>query len=411
MSVEPSALAAVVARLAHPEINLAAYGSVSFAILSIIMAPVLTLLSLSTSLSRDWQSYLVGRRLMNLMGIGATLVHVLVAFTPLYDLLVKHVIGAPAEIIEPARISLMVGIPWIYAVAVRRFHQGVLIRFDHASAITRGTFWRFVGDALVLAVGYLTAALPGAVLATLMMLAGVWVDAVYVYRRVQPVLKYQVRTSPPLEPSVNMRQMVMLYLPLAVTPLLQSLVRPIGSAALSRLPEPITALAVWPVLNAFSWLLVTPGTAFNEVVNALVDKPGAKRTLTRFMWILILGETAFMILLAATPLSYAWFARVTGLEPSSAQVASSVFWLLIPLGVLVPLNAWFSGAILNSRKTRAITESMLLYLIVFALGLFFGISFIHFNGLAIVTGVSLLASISQTTWLGFRSREARRRLP
>jgi hypothetical protein len=410
MSAEPSALAAVVARLAHPEINLAAYGSVSFAMVSIILSPVLTLLSLSTSLSRDWQSYQVGRRLMNLMGIGTTLVHILVAYTPLYDLLVKYVIGAPPEIIEPARISLMVGVPWAYAVAMRRFHQGVLIRFNHASTITRGTFWRFVADALVLIVGYLTAALPGAILATCMMLVGVWVDAIYVNRRVQPVLKYQVRTSPPVEPPVQMKQMALLYLPLAITPLLQTLVRPIGSAALSRLPDPITALAVWPVINAFSGLLVTPGTAFNEVVNAFVDQPDAKRTLTRFMWFLILGETAVMVLIAATSVSYAWFAQVSGLEPSSAQVASRVFWLLIPIGVLVPLNAWFSGVILHSRKTRSITESMVIYLFVFALGLVAGMTLVHIEGLTIVTGASLSASISQTAWLWFRSRAARRRL-
>ena len=231
MSAEPSALAAVVARMAHPEINLAAYGSVAFAVNGLIQAPLLSLLSLSTSLSRDWSSFQVGRRLMYYMGIGSTLVYLLVAFTPLYDLLVRYVIGAPPEIVEPARISLMVGVPWAFAVGYRRFHQGVLIRFNHAGIVTQGTFSRFLADALVLSVGYTTAAVPGAVLATLMMVAGVITDAMFVGWRVRPVLRNEVRNSPQPAKPTHLKEMFLVYLPLALTPLLNMMVRPIGSAA------------------------------------------------------------------------------------------------------------------------------------------------------------------------------------
>jgi hypothetical protein len=407
MSAEPSAMAAVVARMAHPDINLAAYGSVSFAINGLIQAPLLALLSLSTSLSRDWQSYQVGKRLMTFMGIGVTMLYVLVAFTPLFDVVVKYLIGAPAEIVEPARISLMVGIPWGFAVGYRRFHQGVLIRFNHSNVVTMGTFTRFVADSLVLTAGYLTAAVPGAVLATLMMVAGVCTDALFVRHWVKPVLQAEVRTSPSTDRPVQMKEMIAIYIPLALTPLLNQLVRPLGSAALSRLPDPITALAIWPVISSFSGLLLTPAAALNETVNALIDRPGAQRSLVRFIIIVALIETAFMMLIAATPLSHIWFGNVSGLGSSSVDIASSAFWMLVPTGLLVPIGVWYTGAILNSRKTRAITEGMGVYLAGFVLTLAVGSALVKVNGLYIVTSASLVASIFQTAWLGLRSRRAR----
>ncbi len=405
MSAEPSALVAVVARMAHPEINLAAYGSVSFAINGLIQAPLLSLLSLSTSLSRDWQSFQVGKRLMTYMGIGVTLLYLLVAYTPLFDLIVKYLIGAPAEIIEPARISLMVGIPWSFAVGYRRFHQGVLIRFNHSGAVSMGTLTRFLADALVLVVGYSLAAVPGAVLATLMMVAGVITDALFVRWRVKPILENEVRGYPPNENPIRMKEMIAVYFPLAITPLLNQLVRPIGSAALSRLPDPITALAIWPVISSFLWLLLTPASALNETVNALIDRPGARAALVRFIAIVAVVETAVILLIVATPLARLWFGGVSGLDETSVQVASQAFWLLAPTGILAPMGAWFTGVILFTRKTRAITEGMLIYLGTFALTLVLGSALVKINGLFIVTAASLFSSISQTAWLGLRSRQ------
>ena len=51
MAVELPALSAVVARLANPEINLAAYGGIVFPVSLIIESPIIMLLSASTALS------------------------------------------------------------------------------------------------------------------------------------------------------------------------------------------------------------------------------------------------------------------------------------------------------------------------------------------------------------------------
>ncbi len=90
-------------------------------------------------------------------------------------------------------------------------------------------------------------------------------------------------------------------------------------------------------------------------------------------------------------------------------MASNAFWLLVPLGIPAP-RAWFTGVILNTRKTRPITEGMLVYLGTFTLVLAAGSEFLKTNGLYLVTAASLSASTFQTGWLWLRSRQARKNL-
>jgi hypothetical protein len=409
MSAEPAALAAVVARLPNPQIHLAAYGSVAFPLIGILQAPILTLLSLSTAMSKDWDSFQKGRKVMFALGGGLTILYALIAFTPLFDLIVVRLIGAPAEVVEPARLGMYVGLPWAFAVAYRRFHQGVMIRFEYSRAVTVGTLLRFTADAAVLALALTLRSIPGTAAATGMMVVGVITEAVYVGIRVRPILR-QLKPLPSIVDKVLLRDMITFFIPLAIMPLLQQLVRPIGSAAISRLPDPLISLDVWPVITSLSFLVVTPGSAYNEVVIAMLDRPRARRSIERFLYILMGSQFVVMLLLALTPLSYIWFERVSGLEPGLAHLASRAFLLLIPSSLISPLNSWFTGAILHARRSRAVTEGMVIYLTVYILGLFVGGTMVAVNGVFIAVGASVLASIFQTSWLAFRARPAIREL-
>jgi hypothetical protein len=111
MAVESPAVSAIVARLAEPQINLAAFGGLVWPLALIIESPILMLLSASTALSKDWDLYLRLRRFTMRAGAVLTALHVLIIFTPPYYTVAVKLIGAPAEIVEPARLGLMVMIP------------------------------------------------------------------------------------------------------------------------------------------------------------------------------------------------------------------------------------------------------------------------------------------------------------
>src|SRR5512141_323479 len=99
MGLELPAVSAVMARLPHATVSLAAYGGVVFPLALLIESPIIMLLSASTALSRDQASYRLLRRCMLAMAGALTVLHALVAFTPLFEMVVRHLLGAPSEIL------------------------------------------------------------------------------------------------------------------------------------------------------------------------------------------------------------------------------------------------------------------------------------------------------------------------
>jgi hypothetical protein len=94
----------------------------------LIEAPIIMLLAASTALARDRDAYRFLNRTMHRMGMTLTVLHVLLAVTPLYDLVVGTIMHTPQEVRGPARIGLLLMTPWTYSIAYRRLQQGVLIR-------------------------------------------------------------------------------------------------------------------------------------------------------------------------------------------------------------------------------------------------------------------------------------------
>jgi len=410
MGTELPAVSAVVARLPNPEINLAAYGGIVFPLSLIIEAPIIMLLAASTALSKDWASYSKLRTFMLAAGASLTALHILLAFTPLYYWLVEGVIGAPEEIVEPARIGLMIMTPWTWSIAFRRFNQGVLIRFGHSKAIGLGTVVRLGTNLVVLTIGYLSQSLPGIVVATSAVATGVVCEAIYIGLVVRPVLDNEVKPAPVVFPALSWKDFWDFYIPLAMTSLIFLLSNPIGSSALSRMPDSLPSLAVWPVVTGLIFMLRSLGIAYNEVVVALLEKPNASQVLLRFMWALGGITTLALFVLAATPLANFWFEKVSALSPELSELARKGIWIALPMPLLAALQSWYQGVILYGRQTRGITESVVVYLVTSALILAAGVLLGKTTGLYFGLLALTASMITQTIWLWYRSREVRFRL-
>jgi hypothetical protein len=404
MGAELPALSAIVARLPNPEINLAAYGGVVFPLSLIIESPIIMLLAASTALSRDLDSYHKLRRFMMTAGAGLTALHILVAFTPLYYFVVEKLIGAPAEIVEPARAGLMIMTPWTWSIAYRRFNQGVLIRFDHSKAIGVGTMIRLGADLAVLLAGYVLGNIPGIIVATSAVAAGVVCEAIYIGIVVQPVIKSQVETAQAEKVPLTLRAFLDFYIPLAMTSLLTLLVQPIGSAALSRMPQALSSLAVWPVVSGLIFMLRSMGVAYNEVVVALLDEPRSAKNLRRFAVLLATGTTALLLAITATPLSEIWFGRISGLSPGLASLAIAGMWISLPMPGLSVFQSWYQGVILHGRRTRGISEAVLVFLVTCSAILWAGVTWGRVTGLYVGLAAFVIATFTQTIWLWVRSR-------
>jgi hypothetical protein len=408
MAAELPALSAVVARLPNPSINLAAYGGVVFPLALIIESPILMLLSASTALSKDWASYRKIWRFMMVTSAVMTGLHLLMVFTPLYYVVVRGILGVPEAIVEPARIGLMIMTPWTWSIAYRRYHQGVLIRFGHSKVVGAGTAMRLSANGLVLLIGYSLGTVSGIVVATSAVIAGVISEAVFVGLAVRPVLRDDVKPAPAVVPALVWRAFFAFYIPLALTSLISLVAQPIGSAGLSRMPDPIASLAVWPVVTGLLFLIRSLGFALNEVVVALLDRRGMMSSLRLFTGILAASLTAFLLLFVITPLSEVWFGSISALPPHLAELARTGLWLTLPIPAMTALQSWYQGSIVNSRRTSGITEAVVIYLVVNITLLWAGVIWGQMIGLYVGLAAFTISTGAQTSWLWWRSRPALR---
>ena len=408
MGIELPLVSAVMARLADPDVHLAAYGGVVFPVALIVEAPIIMLLAASTALGKDHRSYRFMHRFMMVAGGLLTVVHAALAFTPAFDLVLLPLLDPPAEVIEPARIGLMIMLPWTWTIAYRRFHQGLLIRFGHSGAVGIGTAVRLATVSSLAFAGLAVGSLPGVVVATTAIAAGVSAEALYTGLRSRGVVRGPLREAEPLDPPLDRRGFTGFYVPLALTSLLLLVVQPIGAAAIGRMPSALASLAAWPVVNGLVFLFRSMGYAYNEVVVALMDQPGAERALRRFTLLLAAGSLLATVTIAATPLATLWFGSVSGLRPELVELARNAFWLGLLWAPLDVFRNYLQGRLVHARRTRGISESVAVFLGVSSALLALGVWAQPSEGLVVAMAAFVVGTVAQLGWLAWRLRGAQR---
>jgi hypothetical protein len=407
MGLELPVVSAVMARLPLPEVSLAAYGGVVFPTALIIESPIIMLLAASTALVSDIHAYRLVRRFMFVTAGALVALHALVAFTPLFDVVAGQWLAVPPETREPARLGLRLMLPWVIAIALRRTEQGVLIRSGRPHAVTIGTAVRLVSESAVLAAGLVHGKLPGIVVGTCAVSCGVMSEAIYASFAVRPALR-ELRAAPPAAVPLTMRAFLRFYWPLMVTPLINFLSMPLGAAAMSRMPLPLESLATWPVLSGASFTMRSVGFAYNEVVVSQLDRWRPVPALRRFTVLLSIGSSAVLLAVAATPLGLAWFARGSALPAALLPLAVGGLWWLTLVPATSAWQSYWQGALVHGRRTRGVTESVIILLVVTAAVLGAGVAWQGTPGIYIASAGMLLGNAAQSAWLGVRAQGALR---
>lgn len=403
MTVEIPVLTAVIARAPEPKINLAAWG-IAFVMTLILGSPAIMLLATSTTFSKDWASYVTLRRYMVVALALFTVIHALLAFTPLFDLIVVGLIGAPADIVEPARLGVMIMLPWSAGVGYRRFNYGVLIRFGQARAITVGVLFRLGSDVILLSLFYLVGGFSGLVMATTTFTLGIIAEGIYSRVRVHSILQGPLKQATPVKETLTLALFLSFFVPLALTSILQTVAQPIVSAGLSRMPNPLESLAVWPVVYGLLIIFTSAGMSYTEVVVVLLDEPHALSKLRRFTTLMGSLTIGLLLIMSATPLAELWFRYVAAIPDNLVQMAIWGLWILLPLPGLRVLESWYQGILINGKQTRGITESVLIFL--GSSGLFLGAGVLWGGATGLYVGLfaMVFGDLMRTAWLWYRTR-------
>lgn len=409
MAVEQPLIAAVVARMPEPEINLAAHGVV-FSVALIIESPIIMLLAAGTALSRGGLSY---RRLLcfsHLLIAGLTALHLLIAVTPLYDLILLRLIGVPEEVAVLGRGAFLVITPWSGSVGYRRLWQGVLIRHHRTGVVPITIAVRLAVTAGLLILGYRLNRFPGVFVGAAALSSGVIAAAAAAYLFARPVVKNQLRERGREVNPLSWRELIRFYVPLALTSLILLAARPVLTVALSRLPEALDSLAVWPVLLGVSFLGRSIAMSYQEAAIALLKDRRTLYMLQSFARVLGLIMFVLFSIFAATPLAQIWFRRIVGLSLKLTQMARLPMLVLALLPVIGALISWQRGILISSRRTPAITRSVVVNLAVLGAVLVVLGYTVRLPGVLIAAVAYIGSVLAEWLYLRLAGAKARRRL-
>ncbi|TYO99027.1 Na+-driven multidrug efflux pump [Geothermobacter ehrlichii] len=354
MAVEGPLLAALIARMADPVTNLAAFG-VAYAFALVAEAPVIMLMSAATALCRDAESYRRLRIFTLLLSGGVTLLLVLLLVPQVFTLVIERWVGLPCQIAGPTRQALFWLLPWPGAIGLRRFYQGVLIADGRTRRVTVGTLAR-VG--LMALSGFLLAGtemLSGAAAGGLALSAGVVAEMLVALRLTRPSVRRLLRLAGEAE-TPDFRAILRFYLPLAMTPLIGLSIQPVVTFFLGRGQNAIESLAVLPVLYGLTFIFRALGLSYQEAAIALVGrKMEHRREAGRFALALGGACVGLLGLIALTPLADLWLRGVSGLAPELARFARWPLGLMVLLPGLTVWITWQRSLLVLAKRTTPVS--------------------------------------------------------
>ena len=400
MSVEGPFLAAIIARLDAPEVNLAAF-AVAFAFAIVIESPVMMLLSASTALVEDRESYLALRRFAYGLGGLLTLVQLLILMPPVFGLLVAG-LSLPDEVARLAHGGLALMLPWTAAIAYRRFRQGLLIRDGLTRRVAYGTIVRLASMSMAAFAAYQLSTLPGVYIAALSLSVGVVLEAVASRAMTAgPLARVLERHREPSRlDSLRVPALLRFYTPLALASLLALASQPTVTFFMGQSRFALESLAVLPVIHGLTFFFRSLGLSYLEVVIALLGRDREHyRRIRNFAVALGIGASAGLGLIAFTPLAAGWYGTVSGLSDELTLFALAPTRILVLLPAFSVLLAFQRGLLVHAGRNAPATWATLIELTGIATALAVGIHWFDFVG-AVAAAVALIsARIVSTMWL------------
>jgi len=188
------------------------------------------------------------------------------------------------------------------------------------------------------------------------------------------------------------------------------MIQPIGSAAMSRMPRALASLAAWPIIHGLIFMMRSFGIAYNEVVVALLEEPGAFAQLRRFAGLLALITTLALLLLLVTPLADLWLRDVMALPAHLLNLGRSALWIALLMPAINVFQSWYQGMMVYSEDTHSVSASVGLYLLIISAVLGGGVVLQQLPGLTVTFIAFEIAGVIQVAWMWRRTRAIRREL-
>ncbi|HUW10527.1 MAG TPA: hypothetical protein VM537_12420 [Anaerolineae bacterium] len=212
----------------------------------------------------------------------------------------------------------------------------------------------------------------------------------------QPVPAFQPASPPP-----SLRQMFMLWSPIAASIAMMVMEPSIINIALGRAADAEVALAAYGVAYGLAILIESPIIMLLDASVARSTNRGAFALVKRFTLALALAVTALGLLVSLTPL---YTIVVEQLMRIPADIAAQTRPTLQILSLWPLPIAWrrsHQGVLIRAQKTGIITAATMLRLLILTVVLFGGLRVLPAKG-AVVAGIAMVISVTAeaalTTW-------------
>lgn len=355
MSVEGPYLSALIARLAKPEYNLAAYG-IAFSLALIVEAPVIMMMSASIALVKDYQSFLQLRKFN--YWLIAILSAVIIGFItpPVFYFITEDLISLPKEVSHLTHLAVIILIPWPAAIGFRRFYQGILIRNNLTRLVAYGTMIRLATMTLTAFILYKFTNVPGVVVGASALSTAVVCEAIASKLMTKKII-HKLKTD--FVEDINtltLKEIINFYYPLALTSLLTLGVQPFVTFLIGQSKMPMESFAVMPVVTSFVFIFRGLGLSYQEVVVALIgDNMIEYNQLKKFAIRLGSALAVTLMIIAFTSLSEIWFRDVSGLSESLTNFAKVPLMIMSFFPALTVLISFQRAILVIAKETKQIT--------------------------------------------------------
>ena len=401
MSFEGPFLTALVARMAEPKFNLAAYG-IAFSFALIIEAPVIMLMSASTALVKDKLSFIKLRNFVYALNIIVTLFMIILVYPPVFYFFTIKLIGLPANVAGLTHLATIALIPWPGAIGYRRFYQGILIRNNLTRRVALGTIIRVSS---ILLTGFLLfsfSGLDGVVVGTSSLSIAVIVEAVASKFMAMHTVK-NIKAENPftiIKEDLSYTDIIKFYYPLALTSFLTLGVNPMVTFFIGQSRFALESLAVLPVLNAFLFIFKSFGVSYQETSIALIgDKKQGFLPLKRFaLWLGSL-TVALLMVVAFTPLADLYLMKISGLSGSLTVFALLPLAIMVLLPGLEVLISFQRAILVDARKTSPITIATIIEVTGIIGVLFIGIKVFNSTGAVVAALAYVIGRLAANVYL------------
>ena len=400
MSVEGPFLAALIARMADPKYNLAAYG-VAFSFALIIEAPIIMIMSASTALAKDRESFRKLRNFTFSLNFLLTGIMLIVLLPPVFDFFAITLINLPPNVAKLTHLATMLMIPWPGMIGYRRFYQGILIRSNLTKRVAYGTIIRLtsMGATGLLLYGFfdVSGVVVGAASLSMGVIAEGIASKIMAFNAVKNLNEKETGGN---EENISYREIIKFYYPLALTSMLALGAHPIVTFFVGQSRMAIESLAVLPVINSLVFIFRSVGLSFQEVVITLIGEKGSGyKALRNFA--LIMGVTVVVLLnlIAHTPFAEFWFHIVSGLSVELTDFAKMPLMIIAIMPGLTFLISFQRGLLVYARKTTPITIATAIEVSGIIIVLMIGINIISLYGAVAAVSAYVLGRICANIYL------------